>query len=89
MKTYIDSQELIQYTLRMSKIDTSFFYFTLEANENIAFYSTLDFEKGQTYRDIIVHITPELGLSFANILKHLQSSRKIEILNQTLIKEKS
>ena len=85
MKTYLESQELVQFTLRMSKEDTSFFYFTLEANENIAFYSTLDFEKGQHYRDIVVHVTPELKTVFKKILIHLQKSRTIEILKQITI----
>lgn len=84
LKTYSNSQELTQITVRMDKMDTSFFYFTLEANENICFYSTLDFEKGQKHRDIVVYITPELLQDFKNILNHLQKFRSIQVLSESI-----
>jgi hypothetical protein len=71
----------------MAKDYSSFFYFTLESNENIAFYSTLPFEKGQFFRDISVYVTPELNNSFQNILAHCQQKNEIEVLSQTIISD--
>ncbi len=84
---YIDSQVLWEHTLRMSKDFTSFFYFTMEANENIAFYSTLPFEKGQAFRDIVVYVTPELNDTFLKILNHCQKRSEIEILSQKQVED--
>ncbi len=78
---YTKTKKLIKFVLRMPKEETSFFYFTLESNENIAFYSTLDFEKGQAYRDIIVFTTPELLEYLNRILDHLSKTLRIETLS--------
>ena len=82
-KTYLDNQVLKQFILRMDKNDTSFFYFTMESNENVCFYSTLNFEKGQKFRDIIIHVTPELEEHFLGVLQHQKKKRSIEILDES------
>lgn len=87
MNSYKNTSALVQYLLRMPKNYSSFFYFTLEANEGIAFYSTLPFEKSQNYRDIIVRCTPELEAALENIIQHCQKSAEIEILNKELISD--
>lgn len=79
--SYINDRFLWEYKLRMPKDYSSFFYFTLESNENIAFYSTLPFEKGQYFRDISVYVTPELNPTFQSILAHCQKTAEIEILS--------
>lgn len=44
---------LFEYTIRLHRKDSAFFYFQLEANEGIAFYSTLPTEDPHAiHRDI-------------------------------------
>ena len=69
----------------MSKDFTSFLYFTLEANENLCFYSTLPFEKAQAHRDIVVYCTPELKDPFDKVIKHLMKRAKITVLSEQLV----
>lgn len=87
MSTYLTSKQLTKTVLRMDKNYSSFFYFTLESNENICFYSTLPFEKGQAHRDIVVYVTPELTADFQNILKHCQEKQNIEVLESSIIQD--
>ena len=87
LKTYKETNQLIQTTIRMQKDATSFFYFTMESNENISFYSTLPFEKGQIFRDIIVTSTPELQETFESILKHCSKTIEITLLEQKTIQD--
>ncbi|MBT4792564.1 MAG: hypothetical protein HON90_13410 [Halobacteriovoraceae bacterium] len=82
---YTQNKILSKFILRMDKSYSSFFYFTLEANENICFYSTLPHEKGQRYRDIVVYTTPELRKVFINILQHCKKNQEIEVLLDTEI----
>ena len=85
-ENYIEDQNLTKTILRMPKVETSFFYFTMEANENMAFYSTLPFEKGQNYRDIVVYTTPELYQNLKKIVSHLlKRGAHFEILEEVLI----
>ena len=83
----IQGTNLVQYLLRMPKADSSFFYFVLEANEGIAFYSTMPFTKGQMYRDIQVTCTKELDLELSNIIKHCNSKLSIEELSRIELAE--
>ena len=85
MNTYINKREIVEYLLRMSKSYSSFFYFTLEANEGIAFFSTMPFEKGQNFRDIAVRTTPELEQDLINIINHCSKSGEIEILSREAV----
>jgi hypothetical protein len=85
MHNYLEKKEIVEYLLRMDKSYSSFFYFTLEANEGVAFFSTMPFEKGQQFRDILVRTTPELEKELINIISHCSKKAEIEILsNQTL-----
>lgn len=87
MKNYIDSQILVKYVLRMHKSYSSFFYFTLESHENIAFYSTLDSSVGQVHRDIVVHCTPELEPEVINLIKYCSKDTEIEVLEYSTFKD--
>lgn len=89
MDNFIATKKLSKTVLRMSKAYSSFFYFTLESNENICFYSTLPFEKGQSFRDIVVYTTIELLEDFKQIVSHCMKStlhqNEFEILEQTIV----
>jgi len=87
MESFINTRKIVEYTLRMPKSYSSFFYFTLEANEGIAFFSTKPFEKGQAHRDILVRTTPELENDLINIINHCSKTAEIEQLNRSIISE--
>ncbi|MBL7665018.1 MAG: DUF4911 domain-containing protein [Bacteriovoracaceae bacterium] len=80
MNTYLENKKLNYYVLEMPKEDSSFFYFTLESNEGICFYSTLDFEKGEKTRKVEVHVPPEWNHSFLSLLEHLSKTISFKIL---------
>jgi hypothetical protein len=85
---YIQSTKLFEIILRMPKNDTSFVYFTLEANENKSFYSTLPFEKGQLFRDMVIMATPEFKDQVLSIIEHCKNSTDLEVLSQQFIQDK-
>ena len=82
MEPYISSKKLIKYTFRLPKAFSSFFYFTLESNENLAFYSTLSHKTGDTHRDIVVRTTPELENQFKSLVDHCKKKGDIELLSR-------
>lgn len=86
-ETYSDDQLLYKIVLRMPKAASSFFYFALESNENISFYSTQAFEKGQSYRDLEIFATPELKGQLKNLVSHYQETCEFETLEEGLIKD--
>lgn len=85
--TYSDDQVLKKIILRMPKSASSFFYFALESNENIAFYSTLPFEKHQQYRDIEIISTPELYTHVKGLIAHYQETCQFETILEEQIKD--
>lgn len=82
METYQDSQLVQQLIIRVPKENSVFTYFTFEACDNLCFYSTLDHQKGQNYRDIVVTSTIEFGDEVKRVLEQLSSSYPIEILKE-------
>ena len=53
MKEKIQPQNsLFHLVIKIPKTDSAFVYFTLEAGDGTGFYSTLDHEIGQAYREI-------------------------------------
>jgi hypothetical protein len=73
----------IQSTIvRVSKSDAAFLYFTLEANEGVCWYSTLDDDEkrlGGTYRDILIMTTEDFSVALENILNDLRQSFPISV----------
>lgn len=84
---YLNSNKLFELILRMPKNDTSFVYFTLEANENKSFYSTLPFDKGQLFRDMVIMTTPEFKDQVLSIIEHCKKNTDLEILSQSFIED--
>lgn len=85
MNTYIETKTLNKIVLRMDKSYSSFLYFTLESNENISFYSTLAFEKGQKFRDIVIYTTPELYPHLQHVLEYSMKRAEIEVIESCQI----
>ncbi len=85
MSRYKETKELRQVTIRVKKEHSSFFYFTMEANDNIAFYSTLPGEKSSLVRDIKITLTPELSEHMDGIFNHFKNRYPLEILEDIVI----
>ena len=67
---------LFRYHVRMSKDFSSFFYFTLESNEGVAFYSTLDTPDDLEFRTVDVKCTPAMQKHLLNIFEQLSTFYK-------------
>ncbi len=79
------TQAIWKIIVRTSKEDSAFFYFTLEANENLCFYSTLDASLGETYRDIAIGITANLRPEFDVMFKALCECMSVQLLSEELL----
>lgn len=85
--THHETHKLRRLEVRVSKAGSSFVYFTLESNEGLAFYSTLEKSIDDDHRDLLIHTTPEFYAQLMDLLKHLQSRLFLEILSDTLIED--
>ncbi|MEX0798135.1 MAG: hypothetical protein WD025_01745 [Bacteriovoracaceae bacterium] len=85
--TYHESKKLKQLRVRVGKAYSSFVYFTLEANEGLAFYSTLEESSDDQHRDLLVLSTPEYYDQLLEELRHLQKRAPLEILSDQLIED--
>lgn len=79
------SDRLLKTTYRMSKNETALFYFFLESRDNLCFYSTLPFEKGQQWRDIVTYCTESLIDPFKSTIRHMNNSISFEILSEEMV----
>ncbi|MBI2518804.1 MAG: hypothetical protein HYV97_00220 [Bdellovibrio sp.] len=78
------SYQIWKIVVRTNKEDSAFFYFTLEANENLCFYSTLDATIGQTYRDIAIGVPISMRAEFDVMFTALCESMSVQILSEEL-----
>ena len=67
--------------IEVSKSDSSFVYFTLEANEGLCFYSTLKHEEGDITRKIEISYTKSLENEFLTVFKYLKEKLPITIIS--------
>jgi hypothetical protein len=82
------STQLFHYIVRLSKEDSAFFYFQLEANDGICFYSTLPHTPHDQFRDIDLKGDVLLKNEMDHILKVCGAKFSIEILVNELIDDK-
>lgn len=81
--------ELNHLVIRVSKEDSAFVYFQLEANEGLCFYSTLPTkEVGQNFRDLEFFNPISLQKEFFQMLDALKKIMSITILVQEVINER-
>lgn len=84
------SSQLFHYIVRMNKEDSAFFYFQLEANDGLCFYSTLPYEPHTQYRDIEMRGDILLKNEVTKLLKNCEAKFKIDILlDETIPDQKS
>lgn len=79
------SSQLFHYVIRLNKEDSAFFYFQLEANDGICFYSTLEHPHHAQYRDIEMRGDVALKKEMDQIINECSKKFKIEILVDEII----
>ena len=80
--------ELFHLVVRMPKEHSSFLYFQLEASEGLGFYSTIDFQEGDVYRDIDIKGDLRLRNEVMILLNSLKEKTFLEILIDERILDK-
>jgi hypothetical protein len=84
------SNQLFHYIIRLNKEDSAFFYFQLEANDGLCFYSTLAYEPHTQYRDIEMKGDFLLKNEITRLIKNCSAKFKIDILvDETIPDQKS
>ncbi len=74
---------LTKMVIRIPKNESAFTYFTLEANDGISFYSTLEGAHEDPYRDIEIFCDKNLEEELLHILNKLHEKFPINILEHT------
>lgn len=64
--------------LRVKKEDSAYLYQILESYEGLTNYSTLPTEKGLPYRDILLHIAPDLRREVMALVGRLRDEISFE-----------
>ncbi len=67
--------------LRVKKKDSAYVYQLLESYEGLANYSTLTEQKGLPYRDILLHVAPDLRSFVETVVAHLAREVELELLD--------
>ena len=80
-------RQLFHYVIRLNKEDSAFFYFQLEANEGLAFYSTLEYPHHAQFRDIDLKGDYLLKKEMTHLLEQCAQRFKLEILIDELIED--
>ena len=78
------TEKLLQIIIEVDKKDSSFIYFTLEANEGLCFYSTLPHKEGDQTRKIDIHLTKAVKNEFLTVFNYLKSRLTINIIQDFL-----
>lgn len=78
------NNQLVHTIIRVPKEESAFVYFTLESNEGLSFYSTLQDSLGEGFRDIAIktHVSLEAELD------HLIETLGLEIPIEIRLREK-
>lgn len=71
-------ENIFHFVIRVPKEHSAFTYFQLEANDGLAFYSTLPHHEGQTYRDIELRGSKALEPELKRLLEFLSQKFSIE-----------
>lgn len=81
------SNQLFHYIIKMNKEDSAFFYFQLEANDGICFYSTIPYPQHAQYREIELRGDIKLKAEMEQILNECQKKFPIEIVLNEIISD--
>jgi hypothetical protein len=83
-----DKTQLIHLIIRVSKENSHFVYFVLEANEGLCFYSTLDVALGATFCEIDITGSMEFKDEILRLLSKIHENYPIDILVSEVIYDK-
>lgn len=72
----------------MNKEDSAFFYFQLEANDGLCFYSTLEHPPHAQYRDIDLKGDIALKSEIDHLINKCSSKFSIDVLVDEIINDK-
>lgn len=78
---------LLHIVIRVPKEFAAFTYFQFESNEGLCFYSTLDQQRGQGFRDIDLVGSLDFEEEIRHILKQLKLEFPLEILVDETLKD--
>jgi HPt (histidine-containing phosphotransfer) domain-containing protein len=87
MDTYQETKELYYCRLRVPKDEAYFLYFTLEANEGMAYYSTLEDSLSGQYRDIDLRAPIEWKENLLALINRLQKEIRLDIVEENTISD--
>jgi hypothetical protein len=82
------SSQLFHFVLRLSKEDSAFFYFQLESNDGLCFYSTLEHPHHAQYRDIELRGDILLRQEVLHLINECKKKFPIELLVDETISDK-
>lgn len=85
MASYHESKEIFYCRLRVPKDEAYFLYYSLEANEGIAFYSTLEESLQGQYRDIDVRAPIEWKEDLKALIRRLQGEIRLDVVEEETI----
>mgnify|MGYP001376794842 CR=1 FL=1 len=74
------TEQIHTIVIRVPKRDSSYVYFTLEANEGLCFYSTLEHQKESPFREIEINLTNSLVNEFLTVFRFLKKNIEITII---------
>jgi len=77
--------EIYHLVIRVSKAQSSFVYFTLESNDGLGFYSTLDCPDGHPWRDIDIKGSADFLPELERLLEFLGRSFPIEMVRKEIV----
>jgi hypothetical protein len=75
-----ENAQLFHIVIRLAKEDSAFFYFQLEANDGLCFYSTLDHPPHAQYRDIDLKGDVLLKKELNHLIGECAKKFKVEII---------
>ena len=84
-----ENNQLFYLVIRVPKKESAFTYFTLESNEGLCFYSTLEESMGQGHRDIELTAHISLRNELEHLLANLEKTVQIEYLVKEVIQDKN
>lgn len=87
METYKNDKLLTRLVCRLTKAGSSYFYFTLESNEGLAFYSTLNESIDEDHRDILIHSPIELTQHLDHLINECQKFVEIQVISREVIED--
>lgn len=76
---------MYQIIIELSKEDSSFLYFTLEANEGLCFYSTKDHHNGDPNRTVEIYTHPSMKDDLVKVIEYFRRTHPSTIKSEQFV----